>query len=404
MRLLASTTAGERSLANRRCCAPVPAPAVAKWRIRLGSNMKTWFLCIAVLSAMFGSVSGAGAKPLVPASDDQVLVRLGPKVLPKAAQATPQQAVAQAQTLLEQARRDADPRPAGLALGLLAPWSNDAQAPADVVVMRATLQQHLHRFDQALTALQSLVERDRVQPQAWLTLATLHRLQGRYAQSDQACQALLSIGQKLHGQACLAENISLRGDVERARAMFEALLAKTTQAPTRAWLHASLAELHARTGQPALAEAAWRAALGAAPDGYASLGLADVLIAQGRLPQALQVLRDQPASDAVLLRRHQAGDVQAGAELRQRQAGADVQAAAAAGHARELSLYALHVQGDAAAAVALARINLRTQREPIDLLLLGQAARRAGDRTALDESLRLAQEIGMHDERLQALR
>ena len=370
--------------------------------------MKTLFLCITLLGAMvgalFGGVPVASAKPLVPASDDQVLVRLGPKVLPSPAHATPQQAVAQAQALLEQARRDADPRPAGLALGLLAPWSDDAHAPPDVVVMRATLQQHLHRFDQALAALQSLVVRDRQQPQAWLTLATLHRLQGRYAQSDQACQALLGIGQRLHGQACLAENISLRGDAVRARAMFESLLAQTTQAPTRAWLHASLAELHGRTGQPALAEAAWRAALNAAPDGYASLGLADLLIAQARLPQALQVLRDQPASDAVLLRRYQAGDAQAGAELRQRQAGADVQAGAAAGHARELSLYALHVQGDAAAAVALARINLRTQREPIDLLLLAQAARRAGDRAAVDESLRLAQEIGLHDERLQALR
>ncbi len=370
--------------------------------------MKTWFLCITLLGALFGvalsSVAPANAKPLLPASDDQVLVRLGPKVLPKAAQATPQQAVAQAQTLLEQARRDADPRPAGLALGLLAPWSDDGRAPAEVVVMRATLQQHLHRFDQALAALQSLVERDRQQPQAWLTLATLHRLQGRYAQSDQACQALLSIGQTLYGQACLAENISLRGDGARARAMFEALLAQTTQAPTRAWLHASLAELHGRGGQPALAEAAWRAALNAAPDGYASLGLADVLIAQARLPQALQVLRDQPASDAVLLRRHQAGDALAGVQLRQRQMGADVQAAAASGHGRELSLYALHVQGDAAAAVALARINLRTQREPIDLLLLAQAARRAGDRAALDESLQLAREIGLHDERLQALR
>ena len=52
-------------------------------------------------------------------------------------------------------------------------------------------------------------------------------------------------------------------------------------------------------------------------------------------------------------------------------------------HRREEARFRLDVQGDASAAVALARANWSVQREPADLRILIEAARAADDAGAL---------------------
>jgi hypothetical protein len=266
--------------------------------------------------------------------------------------------------------------------------------------MLAVVEQYLHEFDTAASRLEALVAREPRQAQAWLTLATLRRLQGRYAASDAACRELVLLRVSPHGAACLAENEGLRGNTASARTSLRALLSQPLDAGTRAWLLTTLAELEERSGNATAAEHALRDALAAARDGYATLAYADLMLAQSRAAEALRLLQGQPRSDTVLLRLARAGDVSAAAELHERM----VQAAQrpGSGHAREQAQFALHVQGDARAAVALARENLRHQREPSDLLLLAQAARAARDDGALKEAHRLAKEIGLEDCRLDA--
>src|SRR6185369_1278129 len=123
---------------------------------------------------------------------------------------------------------------------------SESNMPDSVLLMRATLQQYLHEFDAAAASLQHLVARTSgpPQPQAWLTLATVRRVQGRYNDSDAACRQVAHAGVTLHAQACLAENAALRGDAARARVTFQMLLADPRQSnATRAWLTTSLAEL-----------------------------------------------------------------------------------------------------------------------------------------------------------------
>lgn len=52
--------------------------------------------------------------------------------------------------------------------------------------MLATVEQFMHDFDTVNTRLEALVRRDMGQPQAWLMLATLRRLRGSFAASDEA--------------------------------------------------------------------------------------------------------------------------------------------------------------------------------------------------------------------------
>ena len=364
------------------------------------------------------------ATPIVPTRDDEV-VEVLPAMTGNRAQARrmrkalaerpkdPQLALALATRYLAQAHESGDPRFAGMAVSAIQAWADDPTAPDDVLMMRATLQQYLHEFDASVASLQTLLARagGSPRPQAWLTLATVRRVQGRYADSDAACEHVARAGAALHSGACLAENAALRGDVAQARAAFARLVSTTQNPPaTQAWLTTSIAELEQRAGNAAAAEAAFNAALKLAPDDYTTLAYADFLIEQRRPAQALALLGGQPRSDAVLLRRAIAGtqakaasaaaDV---AEMRERIALANERPDAKVFHGREQAMFALAVDHDARLALELARGNAAKQREPLDLLVLAQAARASGDAAAIEGVRRLIGEMGLVDHRIKAV-
>ena len=381
---------------------------------------RTVFAMFALAAALVGTA--VRATPILPADDSQVIETLPAKSAGRAEerrlrQATlsdprdAQRAVQWASRLMGQARELGDPRLAGQAMAALQAWSDPATAPSDVLLMQATVQQYLHDFDGAAMLLELLLARDAQQPQAWLTLATVRRVQGRYADSDRACAQLLALGAALHGTACRAENEALRGEFDLARQRFERLLANPRlDAGTRNWLLTSLAELEQRAGRVEAADAAFRAALAARADAYSLIAYADFLIDQRRENDALALLREQARTDGVLLRLaiagvrtkapHAAEDAR---EMRERISQANLRPQAQSVHGREQALFALWVEAEPQRAVALARANVQLQREPIDLLVLAQAAATARQAAARQEAARLSKEMGLHDRRLDAL-
>ncbi len=376
---------------------------------------------IATLACVLGCAA-AHAETVVPRSDAEVIETLPAAVggrteerrLRRDWAVNPRdvaKAVALARHYLDQARSQGDPRHAGQALAVLQAWPDPAQAGDDVLLLLATIEQYLHAFDASAAHLERLVRRRPQHAQAWLTLATVRRVQGRYAESDRACAALAATGAALYAHACQAENDGLRGDVDAARDSLRRLLAAPRlPSDSRNWLLTTLAELEARAGRPAEAEAAYRMAWAALTDGYTAMSFADFLMQQGRHADALILLKGQPPTDAVLLRRAIAGtqaqspdaprDVR---EVRERMALANLRPDARTTHAREQAMFALWVDGAAQRAVQLARANVRQQREPLDLLLLAQAARATGDSAALRETDAIRKEMGLHDQRLDAM-
>lgn len=322
-------------------------------------------------------------------------------------------AVMVARRNLTRAREAGDPRFAGLALAALSSWQDPAAAPTEVLLLRATLQQYLHDFDASVSTLQAVVSRPdgSRMAQAWLTLATVLRVQGHYVDSDAACRQVGQAGVRLHSLACLAENAALRGDVAGARRTFDTLLADANLPPdTRVWLLTSVAELESRDGQAPRAEMAFRAVLRLGPDSYAALDYADFLLAQGRPRDALQVLKTETRTDAVLLRLAIAGtrggtadaahDV---AEMRDRIALANERPDAHIFHGREQAMFALAIDLAPARALALARGNVERQREPIDILVFAEAARASNEPAAIAEVRRLKATLQLHDRRIDAL-
>jgi len=391
-----------------------------------------------VATGLFLALSAprAAAAPIVPGSDEEVVEvlpstrssRTEERRLRKELAARPDDpglSLSVAQRYLAQARDLGDPRFAGLAMAALRAWPDPAQMPPDLLLMKATLQQYLHEFDASVASLRQLLSRpgSERESQAWLTLATVLRVQGRYAESDGACRAIERSSEvvyaRVYARGCLAENAALRGDVGEARRTFEALLTDATLASgTRAWLATSLAELEERDGRLAAADAAYRSVLRLGPDPYAAIAYADFLIAQRRRGDAVEVLQGLPRNDAVVLRLAMAEALASeragaaakpreggphGVEMQERIALANERPAARLFHGREQAMFALFVEGAAERALELARGNVGRQREPLDLLVFAQAARATGRAEAIEEARQLKASVGLHDRRIDAL-
>lgn len=375
-------------------------------------GLATRYLMVLALAAG----GAAQAVPLRPVNDAQIVQKLDTRGPERAELRRLQQKLAQqplhaasalrlASLWLQAARSQGDARFAGRALAVLQPFGE--APPADIAVLRATVQQHLHAFEPAAQLLLKTLRRDTAQPQAWLLLASVRRTQGRLGDSDAACAGLRQTGAALHAAACALENESLR-DPQMPLGRWQALRASAaSDAATQAWLWQSQAEHAARAGDASSAETAFKAALALHDEAYTRCALADVYQAQGRHAEALALLLPLPASDAVAVRRalhakalqHPQAAAWA-AELRGRFAQARERAAAdpkePVSHLREQAQFALWVQGQAPEALRLARANLQQQREPLDLLLLAQAGAPA-------EARQLAAKWELRDARLDLL-
>ena len=291
---------------------------------------------------------------------------------------------------LRRARVDGDPREAGRGLAILAPWASRADAPADVLLLRAALGQHLHDFDGALADLDALLRREPDDRRALRLRASLLQTLGRLDEAADGCRRLAALddGPDLVAQVCLADLASLRGDRDAAPALAATLSRYPLAGSELAWVRLVLAEIAEREGRDADAERLFVLAQQDADSPYARVAYADRLISDDRASAARALLADAPATDAVavlhaiaLRRLDDPAAPAAAASLRERFATAAVRGDGL--HLREHARFALDVEADAARALELARRNWDAQKEPADLLLLARAARAAGRDDAL---------------------
>ena len=363
------------------------------------------------------SLQALAVTAMQPASDDEVL-----EILPAVTRNRPAFSLAvaarpafhdastvaqQAREAISVARQTGDTRYWGRAQALLAPWWDKPDAPADMAVLQATVQQGRHEFAASRAVLTAALARGAGHAQGWMNLAALERLSARYAESLAACAEVERAGQAFYAEACRLETGSLQGRHAQAAQGFQALLDNTRDAGQRSWLLSLLAESRERAGHDAAATAAYVASLAAEHDLYTSIAFSDLLLRTGKTAQALQVLAPLPETDAVVLRRAAAwkrlGDARWTA---QRQLLKDrVQELQRRGddttlHGRELALTALWLDDDATQALQLATSNLRLQREPLDWWVALQSARLARQSAALADIKTAIAAAGLHDMRL----
>jgi Tfp pilus assembly protein PilF len=351
-------------------------------------------LAVALMSGM-----GSLAAPYTPASAEEVVGKLTTGISPAAERelkalraelnVTPANldlACRVAEQLVHRARTTSDPRHLSYAEAVLGPWWREAEPPVPALVLRATILQSLHQFADARADLRQAVTRDPANVRAWLTLATIDTLQGRFDESRLACLRLLQRGQEFAAVTIAANIGSMTGQTAASVARLEALLnGNPDSAPDlRRWALTLLAEMNARLERPEEAERRFRAALKLdESDAYLLGAWADFLLDQKRPGEAVELLADHARQDSLLLRL---------AEARRQRGSADdlavlpglverLDAGFAAGHLRpgflhqrEEARHLLRLKDDPAAALAVALENWSLQHEPADIRLVLEAA------------------------------
>ncbi len=320
------------------------------------------------------------------------------------------EALAQAQAWVGEARQSGDTRFWGRAQAVLSPWWDKPDAPPALMVMQATVQQGRHEFTAAYTTLKAALKRDRGNAQAWLTLASLERLSGRYKESLLACEAVALARQLWYAKVCSLETESLQGQTAQTPRDFQTLLNAASAPAQVAWVASLLAESEERAGRDASAAKAYQRSLKADADLYTALAYSDLLLRTRQPQAALKALADLPETDAVLIRRAHALRLSGQAswkaivtELHERDAALRRRGDDVSLHSREAGLIALWLDDLPRAALALAQQNLKLQKEPIDWWLALQSAHAARDDKAIAELQAGIAAIGLNDQRLQAL-
>jgi tetratricopeptide (TPR) repeat protein len=373
-------------------------------------------LFFALLMCGSATLSAATPRDIQFTADSEVIESLAPRI--KRQVGNVDLAVQSARVAIENSRKLQEPRYLSQAQSLLGRWWNSDTAPDPVLVVKATIEQSQHKFSDARTTIKRLMERyssPSVQSspslaQAVLMLSSLDRLSGDYRAAAASCRQLLQLTDSLYGAICQADIECHTGNAADAKTSFNALLKSRIDASTSAWILSLLAECEERSGFAANATTRYQQSLKLDQDGYTAIALADNLIRNERFSEALTTLANEPASDAVLLRRARAYRAQNNArwkllhdELLERFREADTRPESVATHLRERAYSALWLGDDFALAQRYAKLNLESQKEYIDWEM-AFASIRAAPKPELAQVVKMAlQKTGLIDKRLTQL-
>ncbi len=357
------------------------------------------------------------SSPFKPRSGDEILERLPARsvIAPNARRGAIETNVVVVAKRVEEHiqayREESDPRYLGYAQALLKPWWETDGAPANLLLLRATIKQSLHNFTGALSDLDLVLEAEPRNAQAWLTRATILQVQGKPLEAKKAAAMLLQIAPRHIAATAMASAASLNGDAQPSYVLLSAALrhAKNAPAEERLWASTILAEIAARTGQSKQAETHFQEALAIdRTDTYLLAAYADFLMDSERHAEAASLLENQGRADALLLRRAIARKVVKSPEALgdKLQMAARFKAARLRGdnsHSREEARFTLELLEEPPTALKLAQLNWETQKEPADARLLMEAALASMDRPAAAPVVEWLKSTGLEDTRLAAL-
>ncbi|UVT15374.1 MAG: hypothetical protein H8K04_16390 [Nitrospira sp.] len=368
-------------------------------------------------------VSIAFSEPYRPTDDAQVLERLSLKASDPVAREletlraslrhNPQHlesAAKLATRYIEQARSEGDPRYLGQAQAVLTPWWNEPTPPPATLLLRATIRQNAHEFNEALADLDQVLAVQPTNAQAWLTKASILQVQARYDEARRACQRLarLAVSHVLLG--CLGDIAGVTGQSVKSLEFLRAVLLDANLiGRERIWIVTILAEIAARTGAIREAEQYFAEAFKVdIKDQYLLSAYADFLLDQGRYQDVVSLAQHQTRTDGLLLRLALAEQALGlpwfqnhTAELAARFAAARERRTTA--HAREEARFTLALLHDAKRALPLAQANWNIQREPADARILLESALADRNRVAANPVLEWLTTNHVEDHRLQQL-
>ncbi|MEX0830504.1 MAG: tetratricopeptide repeat protein [Nitrospirales bacterium] len=306
---------------------------------------------------------------------------------------------------------EADPRFDGYARAALLPWWGKAKPPSEVLLIRATLQQREHKFDEALQDLKQVLARQPSHPQAWLTQSVIQQVRGLYPEARQSCWPLLELVNSLVSTSCVANISSLNG---QAQDSYEALRKSYAQNPSatseeQLWALTILAETAARIGNPVQAEKHFQQALTLKPNDTYLLGAyGDFLLDHNRATDVLALLQENIRPDGLLLRVTLAAQQLQSPQLNKyidmlSTRFTDSRRRGDARHLREEARFTLHLLQEPQKAFRMAQENWSVQREPWDVRVFLEAGLLSGNTSAAQPVLDWLKAMKLEDQQIRRL-
>ena len=353
-----------------------------------------WLMVLMVLGWSASQIPSAYPAPYRPTDDAQVLERLSFRATDPAAREIESlradlrnnphhlgSAVQLATRYIERGRSEADPRLLGQAQAILTPWWNEPIPPVSTLLLRATIRQNAHEFEQALADLDQVLAVQPTNAQAWLTKASILQVQARYDEARRACQRLARLAASHVLLGCLSDIGGLTGQSTKSQELLRTALSNPgLSGRERIWLTTIQAETAARTGAIREAEQSFSEAFKVGiKNQYLLSAYADYLLDQRRYQDVISLLRSETRADRLLLRvtlAEQALELPAfqnhAAELAARFTAGRERGMTV--HVREEARFALALLHDAQRALPLAQANWSVQREPADARILLECA------------------------------
>jgi len=374
-------------------------------------------LIFALLLVGMSPIAVASIAPYTPASDDTVLQHVptttDPRVrqfeqLATQARRTPADrslAITLSQAYIDYGRSTGDARFLGRALAPIEPWLDDTPVPADVLIVHATILQSRHQFDAARTELKTALQALPGNAQAWLTLATVDMVQGRFADARSDCVHATNTGGTYLAALCNGGLLSLTGHADKAYSLLGFVEQGGPQIPIEvsAYVQGLLADAALRLGKRDAAGTHFQRGLQLTPgDNFLLADYADFLLDDKRYADVIELLAPYTDSDTSFLRL-----VYARAALAKPGAVADIQAMAdrfaamdARGshlYRREQAAFVLYMRNQPDHALTLAQENWQVQRAPQDVRVLLETSLAAGKPDAAQPALDFIQRSGLQD-------
>lgn len=385
----------------------------------LWRNLLTWRGGFWAMTGLL-LVLNVQAAPRTPASDAEVLEKLPTRAgdntarelsgLRAALLQTPTdetKATELAKRYFDLAMARGDPRYIGYADAVVQRFPGTRSAP--LLTLRGMLRQYRHDFAGALNDFDTALKQDPSYADAYAWRGAIFLVKADYAAAQQACDGLQRLARDVLASGCLGLTQAYGGQLKAGEQALQKALDLAGFPDNQLWLLTRLGEVAAWRGQPAQAEAHYRAALALGRDDvYLLAAWADFLLDAGQPAEVVKWLQPWESADGLLLRLAEAETaLQLPDAARHRQMLADrFTAARARGdttHRAEEARFELRLRQDTKTALRLAVENYAVQREPRDARILLEAAIAAQDPASAQPARDWLRSSGFEDARLRRL-
>ncbi|WP_145057207.1 tetratricopeptide repeat protein [Adhaeretor mobilis] len=307
---------------------------------------------------------------------------------------------------LQMGKQDGDPRFYGYARAALGPWWDAADAPADILKLRAKLKETDHDYDEALADLWQFVKQEPRDAQAWIEISNILRVQGKY---DEALEARNKLSEFARSVEIMYSNVPLLAVTGNAEAALDLIQQKLPEARQRypgtvPWMLTMRAEISRALGRDEQAEESYLEGLGDDPGpSYLMRAYTDFLLDRDRANEALELVRDHTADTGSLLRAaiaaKQVGDEKLADEYQSQLENRfqEIRLRGSEPHGRFESRYALELENVPLLALELAQKNWQKQKEARDTRNLLEAAIAAKRPDAAKPVIEFLEKYGTQD-------